>query len=141
MYLRPREAARTLANAGTALWAVSRTTIAWCAADRRRRVVALSAVGIGVVAMGAALAALALRERKQPTTAAAWQYLGVCSACEYRAQLRTQPPGGAPAKCPRCGQPRFTAYRRGSQALIPGGWSTSQPTSQPASRAAVGGGP
>ena len=58
-----------------------------------------------------------------------WRYLLACRSCEFRAHWVTHPRREVEERdgwlrCPHC--ERFTAtwYRRGSQAIPPGGWST-----------------
>ena len=61
----------------------------------------------------------------------AWRYLVVCQQCGHRERTlehpaRTLDKQNGLLRCPACG--RFTAawFRRGSQSLPPGGWSTTQ---------------
>ncbi|MGD8451581.1 MAG: hypothetical protein PVJ57_07155 [Phycisphaerae bacterium] len=57
----------------------------------------------------------------------AWRYLVVCSNCGYRERCTEHPAHhleqrhGA-LKCPKCGEFKAAWYRRGGQALPPGGW-------------------
>jgi hypothetical protein len=57
----------------------------------------------------------------------AWRYLVVCDRCQHRERTlehptRTLPQQDGLLRCPACGQFAANWYRRGSQALPPGGW-------------------
>ena len=65
--------------------------------------------------------------RRVEQTEDAWRYLVVCQNCRYR-ERTVEHPGRKLRKqnglleCPKCGQFKAAWYRRGSQALPPGGW-------------------
>jgi len=56
-----------------------------------------------------------------------WRYLVVCNDCGYRTQCVEHPTRKmiqqeGLLKCPQCGRFQAAWYRRGSQAVPPGGW-------------------
>lgn len=98
--------------------------------DRRRRFGLLVAGGTsGLLLVVAILLNREARESSAHGAAAdAWRYLVICDACGRRQHVQDLPTPHGVQMCDACGKGRLTSYRRGSQALIPGGWSASMPT-------------
>ncbi len=58
---------------------------------------------------------------------APYRFLMICSDCGRRERLVQAPTRvftqvGQAFECPACGEPTLIAYRRGGQAMPPGGW-------------------
>jgi hypothetical protein len=100
-------------------------------AQRRQRAAAIVAAAVLIVLLGIGSVAL-VRWRAGHTPGAAdiehaWRYLVVCEHCGHRERTienpaREWPKKKSRLKCPACGEFKAAWYRRGSQAVPPGGW-------------------
>ncbi len=93
---------------------------------------ALLAAAIGVVCIGLVAVVWQAAHERPPTQVvtapeAPWRYLAVCGACQQRQRLAEYPgPDWRQERgvfaCSACGAFQVTVYRRGTQAVPPGGW-------------------
>ena len=114
---------------------VARGAIVWGADRRNRRLLvgggflACLVIGMGAVWLWPAAAATG----RVGDDEADWRYLLVCRACQARTHWVSHPRRECEERkgwlrCPDCDGFEATWHRRGSQAIPPGGWSTSRPT-------------
>lgn len=135
-----RDVMRSLAGAIDHLrWKLSPLWQLWLMVRARRP--SWVVLGLGLI-LGVALLGLVVsgaaevlrgppREYSPEEIEAQWRYLVVCQRCGYRARQVTHPRGLLAERdgllvCPECGEAKAWWYRRGSQAIPPGGWSVEE---------------